>query len=673
MACRFVAVCTLMSTAVLSWNCLPASAQDSATQELTQPINSTSVDTTAKVVRWSGTLPPSAGKTVQLRFAIFENASGGLALWSESQAVTVGSDGRYSVLLGATNQEGLPQTLFPAGESRWIEARTLDSLATPEPERAGAPRTLIAAVPYAFHSMDASALGGRSASDYLTREDLQSAAVAGSSAFTSPSAAGVQPNITGTGTTNYLPIWTSSTAFGNSTVYETSNNVGIGTTVPGATLDVNGTANFRGTTYLPAIGAATASTGYSSRALQFGASSYSSYTKAAVPQAFQWQAIPTSNNTTTPAANLSLLYGIGTTTPAATGLSIASTGKITFASGQTFPGTGDITSVAVTSPLTGGGTTGALTIGLSTTTLETTLNTKYAQLAAANAFTSSATFAGQITGNDTGTDYAVEGKTAAGAGVKGYATGTNGFGILGQSLAANGIGLFGNNAALSSIGTMYRGYGFGAGVWADTNLSYASAPKVASVATADDNYAQLDYNNSTGADTVVIYNFNSTTGAPAAKIGGYHGACYFDNGGSFSCDGTKSAMVPVDNNTRKVALYAVESPENWFEDFGSGKLAAGSAKVQFEPTFAQTVNVGIDYKVFLTPKGDCKGLYVTNETATGFEVRELGGGQSTVVFDYRIIAKRKGYETVRMADKTKYMSPSPMPRKLAAKAASAAK
>jgi hypothetical protein len=54
----------------------------------------------------------------------------------------------------------------------------------------------------------------------------------------------------------------------------------------------------------------------------------------------------------------------------------------------------------------------------------------------------------------------------------------------------------------------------------------------------------------------------------------------------------------------------------------------------------------------LTPKGDCKGLYVSNESADSFEVHELGGGTSSVAFDYRIVAKRNGYENVRLADHT---------------------
>jgi hypothetical protein len=37
-------------------------------------------------------------------------------------------------------------------------------------------------------------------------------------------------------------------------------------------------------------------------------------------------------------------------------------------------------------------------------------------------------------------------------------------------------------------------------------------------------------------------------------------------------------------------------------------------------------------------------------------VRELSGGHSTLAFDYRIVAKRKGYEQIRLADKTAMMA-----------------
>jgi hypothetical protein len=116
---------------------------------------------------------------------------------------------------------------------------------------------------------------------------------------------------------------------------------------------------------------------------------------------------------------------------------------------------------------------------------------------------------------------------------------------------------------------------------------------------------------------------------------------------NFGVGGSKAAVVALPDN-RVVELYAMESPELWFEDFGSGQLRDGVGEVALDSTFALAVNTAAGYHVFLTPKGDCEGLYVTNETATGFQVRELRGGKSNVGFDYRIVAKRRGYENLRM-------------------------
>ena len=95
----------------------------------------------------------------------------------------------------------------------------------------------------------------------------------------------------------------------------------------------------------------------------------------------------------------------------------------------------------------------------------------------------------------------------------------------------------------------------------------------------------------------------------------------------------------------------MQSSENWVEDFGSGKLSGGVATVRLDPQFGQAVSAA-KYHVFLTPAGDCQGLYITNRTATSFEVHELKGGKSNVEFDYRIVAHRKGFEAARLPDVT---------------------
>ena len=65
---------------------------------------------------------------------------------------------------------------------------------------------------------------------------------------------------------------------------------------------------------------------------------------------------------------------------------------------------------------------------------------------------------------------------------------------------------------------------------------------------------------------------------------------------------------------------------------------ADSARVELDSAFAQTVKAGVEHHVFLTPNGDCKGLYVDQKSATSFEVHEPGGGSFSIAFDYRIMA-----------------------------------
>ena len=119
--------------------------------------------------------------------------------------------------------------------------------------------------------------------------------------------------------------------------------------------------------------------------------------------------------------------------------------------------------------------------------------------------------------------------------------------------------------------------------------------------------------------------------------------------GSFIATGSKSALVETASYGKR-QLYAVESPENWFEDFGSALLIHGRATVKLDPIFAQTVSTDAGYYVFLTPKGDCEGLYVAIQSASSFQIREMRHGKSTIAFDYRVVAKRKGYERVRLAE-----------------------
>jgi hypothetical protein len=63
---------------------------------------------------------------------------------------------------------------------------------------------------------------------------------------------------------------------------------------------------------------------------------------------------------------------------------------------------------------------------------------------------------------------------------------------------------------------------------------------------------------------------------------------------------------------------------------------------------AATIDRQVNYLVFITPQGESRGLYVTNKTSTGFEVRENGNGASSIAFDYRIVAKPYGELSKRL-------------------------
>ena len=87
----------------------------------------------------------------------------------------------------------------------------------------------------------------------------------------------------------------------------------------------------------------------------------------------------------------------------------------------------------------------------------------------------------------------------------------------------------------------------------------------------------------------------------------------------------------------------MESPEHWFEDFGSARLKRGRATVRIDRDFAKAVKVD-NYRVFLTPEGDCQGLYISNKTGRGFEVRELQGGTSSVAFQLSHRRETQGHQ-----------------------------
>ena len=468
-------------------------------------------------------------------------------------------------------------------------------------------------------------------------------------------------------------------------------------------LDVSGSGTIRGLFSLPSTGTATAKAGFNSQPIDLAASVFNSGTSTAVTQTFQWQTEPVGNNTSKASGSLNLLFGQGTGKPSETGLNIASNGQIAFAKGQTFPGTGSgtVTSVGLSAPasdftVSGSPVTSSGTLNFAWNVAPTSANTANAIVKrdASGNFGAGTISAGNVNATDVtlfdslhvsssgnaaiqATDsstvgiavYGVESATTGlGVGVWGISASSNSssYGVYGESTSSTGspigvygfatsnygVGEFGQNGTESNTAAFliaplpWPELGYGA-----TVVEVDRSGNVGVVGSMDDGFAGLFGNNSvTGYETALIEALNMNSSP--LLVEGTNGFCEVDSSGDLSCSGAKNAVVPIDGGKRMVALAAIESPKNWFEDAGSTNLVNGATVVALDPAFMQTVNTEAEYQVFLTPYGDCKGLYVTNRTGSSFEVHELSGGSASLSFGYRVMALRKNYESIRFADHT---------------------
>jgi len=306
----------------------------------------------------------------------------------------------------------------------------------------------------------------------------------------------------------------------------------------------------------------------------------------------------------------------------------------------------------------------------------------------ASGATSCNTDAGQCAGGGVVYGHATAASVNSGAGVVGISDGTNGAGIQGYATAGSGntYGVYGQSSSVSGTGVYgwatyntSNGYNYGVvgrsdnpigvGVYGNATSSKGSNYGVVGVTasttgtgvygnattTTGKNYGVVGMSQSrkgrgvyggamaTAGPNYGVYGYSASPGGYAVYAQGNLHAT-----GNFSAGGSKSAVVRLESG-EGVKLYAEEGAENWFFDAGSAELKDGAITVRIDPTFAKTVNTTADYLVFVTAKGDCGGLYVSRQGETSFEVKEIGGGQSNTAFNYRIMAKRKGYEGERLA------------------------
>jgi hypothetical protein len=233
------------------------------------------------------------------------------------------------------------------------------------------------------------------------------------------------------------------------------------------------------------------------------------------------------------------------------------------------------------------------------------------------------------------------------------------YGVEGQSNSTSGV------RGVSNAGPGVEGYAaYGNGVKGHSGgLPGPTIPdpvKIAGVlGTCNTQHGVIGASNA----NVGVYGYSSnsvgifgTTSNPASYAGVF--------AGNVSVVGTllasvKNGVVPFPDGSQRL-LHCMESPEHWFEDFSSAKLRRGRAVVKLDANFAKVIKRG-DYRVFVTPEGDCHGLYVCRKSANNFEVRELTGGKSNVAFSYRIVGRRKDIKRHRRFAKVDM--PVPLPAK----------
>jgi hypothetical protein len=284
---------------------LPQAQQQAATRPSSSPV----LKSVPRLINFPGRIVDSSAKPVPgpatVVFAIYKDEEGGEPLWRETQNVTADAEGNYTAPLGVTEPAGIPLELFSQGESRWLGVSVNGAN-----ER---PRALLLSVPYALKAADAETVGGLPASAFV-RADLGNPAsfsAVNPAPAASPKVTANQA-ITGLGAIGNIPLWDSTSDLVNSNLFQNGANLGIGTKTASALLDVNGTATVRDSVTL-------------------------------VPKG------------TDPAL-----------TVRNTLFQIASTGLVTFDTGQTFPGVGTIKGINTLagSGLAGGGTSGTLTLGV---------------------------------------------------------------------------------------------------------------------------------------------------------------------------------------------------------------------------------------------------------------------------------------------------------------------
>lgn len=217
----------------------------------------------------------------------------------------------------------------------------------------------------------------------------------------------------------------------------------------------------------------------------------------------------------------------------------------------------------------------------------------------------------------------------------------NGFGLAGYSSAIfpSGAGVYGEDNN-DSYGVWGVAANSGCGVDGDANSDFVEG--VQGKAKTTDGYPVVGwYNDSAGIANYapMVWGVNSYSGS-SVMMNYFDGVTQWKitDGGAGGSVGT----VVANGNGDKVRLICPEAPEVMFEDYGQGQLVSGKAHIDLDPTIAKNVVINEKHplRAYIQLEGDCNGVYVTNKTATGFDVVELQHGTSNVSFQWHIVCNR---------------------------------
>jgi hypothetical protein len=268
---------------------------------------------------------------------------------------------------------------------------------------------------------------------------------------------------------------------------------------------------------------------------------------------------------------------------------------------------------------------------------------------------SSATNATGVLGQATatsGTTVGVWGQSkspAAGAvGMLGEVTATNAAGIGVKGVSPNGPGVYGTSTTAFGVqGLSQNAYGVSgnsttqAGVWGSSNNNVGVLGS--STSGVGVNGISVSSNGVNGLSTSGIGVYGSSSGGLAGR---FDGNVVIQGNLTVSGSFPHSAAVPSSDGTLR-RLYSFEGTEAYYEDLGQGSLTNGIGVVSLDPAFTALVRAD-SYQVFLTAYGENRGLYVSNQTPSGFEVHEVQGGTSAIGFGYRVVARPRDLPTSRL-------------------------